>query len=116
MDEFSSLVNWEVSFPFPSYLTLRKIPRHIKGIFKNAKYKMERRMIFAIIQVIEKLFGRKFFSFHLPLVPLYILSVFSTILVICFISFFHCEYRRQRKDKVEQITTATLPPADSEST
>ncbi|CAF0829360.1 unnamed protein product [Rotaria sordida] len=34
-------------------------------------------------------------------IPVYILAVISVILVICFISFFHCEYRRQKKDEME---------------
>lgn len=38
------------------------------------------------------------------LVPVYILAVFSVILVICFICFFHCEYRRQKKDEIEHNT------------
>ena len=36
------------------------------------------------------------------LAPVYILSIFSVILVLCFIQFFHCEYRRQRKVAVEE--------------
>ena len=34
-----------------------------------------------------------------PLVPVYILSVFSVFLVTCFIWFFHCENRRQKSSK-----------------
>ncbi|CAF3833694.1 unnamed protein product [Rotaria magnacalcarata] len=34
-------------------------------------------------------------------VPVYILAAFAVVLVICFISFFHCEYRRQKNDEVE---------------
>ena len=48
------------------------------------------------------------------LVPVYILAVLSTILLICFISFFHCEYRRQRKD---EVVHSPMPiPTDPEVT
>ena len=45
------------------------------------------------------------YSLHFHLVPVYILSVVSVILVICFIHFFRCEYRRQRKDNIEHQVT-----------
>jgi uncharacterized membrane protein len=48
------------------------------------------------------------------LVPVYILAVFSVILVVCFISFFHCEYRRQKKDEVKQ--NAVVIATESEET
>jgi len=46
-------------------------------------------------------------------IPVYILAVFSVILVVCFISFFHCEYRRQTKDEIEH--NALLINTDAES-
>ncbi len=70
-------------------------------------------MIFEIIQVIEYLWFVKNESLF-RLVPVYILAVFSTILVICFISFFHCEYRRQRKDEI--VHSAMPVPTDPEAT
>jgi len=53
------------------------------------------------------------FCFFNYLVPVYILAVLSVILVICFISFFHCEYRRQRKDEIEH--NALVIHTDSET-
>jgi len=47
-------------------------------------------------------------------IPVYILAVFSVILVICFISFFHCEYRRQKKDEIEH--NAVVIHTDPEET
>jgi len=70
-------------------------------------------MIFEIIQVIEYLFLDSFLSLF-RLVPVYILAVFSSILVICFISFFHCEYRRQRKDEI--VHSALPVPTEPEET
>jgi len=36
-------------------------------------------------------------------IPVYILAAVSVVLVSCFITFFHCEYRRQRKDESEHL-------------
>lgn len=41
-------------------------------------------------------------------IPVYILSVISVILAICFIKFFHCEYRRQRKDDLEHSQSIVI--------
>lgn len=70
-------------------------------------------MIFEITQVIKypSSFFRSLYLIFL-LVPVYILAVFSVILVICFISFFHCEYRRQKKDEIEH--NAAFVHTDSE--
>ncbi len=55
----------------------------------------------------------RFFLFF-SLVPVYILAVFAVILVVNFIQFFHCEYRRQRKDEIEH--NAVVIHTDSEET
>jgi len=49
-------------------------------------------------------------------IPVYILAVFSVILVLCFISFFHCEYRRQKKDEIEHNAVAVNTDPEELST
>ncbi|CAF0888179.1 unnamed protein product [Adineta ricciae] len=46
-------------------------------------------------------------------IPVYILAAFSVVLVICFICFFHCEYRRQKKDEIEHNTVVVNTEGES---
>ncbi|CAF1260024.1 unnamed protein product [Adineta steineri] len=47
-------------------------------------------------------------------IPVYILAVTSVVLVICFITFFHCEYRRQTKDEIEHHAAAIVVDTNPE--